>query len=131
MEQKDALKQMLQDIINDKTESAQDTLHDYFVNKTREVSGLGQKSEEVDESINEAKVNIEDVLAKIKTITGGAASDIKAFWTGGDSPNMTKYTEKMENAGYNTAGAWEENKAWFKKSGISKSEYNALVKASL
>jgi hypothetical protein len=36
------LKSMLQDIINDKQDNAQVTMHDYFVSKTREVSGMGQ-----------------------------------------------------------------------------------------
>ena len=37
----DTLKSMLQSIINDKHEEASVTMHDYFVAKTREVSGLG------------------------------------------------------------------------------------------
>jgi len=36
------LKSMLQDIINDRQENATVTMHDYFVSKTREVSGLAQ-----------------------------------------------------------------------------------------
>jgi hypothetical protein len=41
----DALKSMLQDIINDRTEQASVTMHDYFVAKTREVTGLAGQSE--------------------------------------------------------------------------------------
>ena len=37
----EALKSMLQDIINDKHDQATVTMHDYFVAKTREVAGLG------------------------------------------------------------------------------------------
>jgi hypothetical protein len=37
------LKSMLQDIINDRQEQATVTMHDYFVSKTKEVSGLGQQ----------------------------------------------------------------------------------------
>lgn len=36
----DLLKSMLQDIINDKMEQASVTMHEYFVAKTREVSGF-------------------------------------------------------------------------------------------
>lgn len=36
------LKSMLQDIINDRQDNASVTMHDYFVSKTREVSGLAQ-----------------------------------------------------------------------------------------
>ena len=38
---KEALKSMLQDIIHDRTEQAEVTLHNYIVAKTRDVSGLG------------------------------------------------------------------------------------------
>lgn len=37
----DTLKSMLQSIINDKHEEASVTMHDYFVAKTKEVTGLG------------------------------------------------------------------------------------------
>lgn len=50
---KDTLKNMLQDIINDRTEQATATMHDYFVSKTREVSGLGDaavQEDDLDES---------------------------------------------------------------------------------
>lgn len=36
------LKSMLQDIINGREEQATVTMHDYFVSKTRDVSGLAQ-----------------------------------------------------------------------------------------
>lgn len=42
MDHKEALKSMLQDVINDKMEQASVTMHDYFVAKTREVTGLAQ-----------------------------------------------------------------------------------------
>lgn len=44
MENTEALKSMLQDIINDRHEQATVTMHDYFVVKTREVAGLGQQA---------------------------------------------------------------------------------------
>ena len=43
----DALKGMLQDIINNREEQATVTMHDYFVAKTREVAGLAQAEEVV------------------------------------------------------------------------------------
>ena len=43
----DALKGMLQDIINNREEQATVTMHDYFVAKTREVAGLAQAEEAV------------------------------------------------------------------------------------
>ena len=41
----EALKSMLQDIINDRHEQATVTMHNYFVSKTREVSGLSTEPE--------------------------------------------------------------------------------------
>lgn len=41
MDRQEQLKSMLQSIINGKEEEAAVTMHDYFVDKTREVSGLG------------------------------------------------------------------------------------------
>jgi hypothetical protein len=40
MDHAEALKTMLQDIINDRHEQAEAVMHDYFVAKTREVAGL-------------------------------------------------------------------------------------------
>lgn len=48
----ETLKSMLHDIINDRHEQATVTMHDYFVAKTREVSGLAQSDTEP-ESIND------------------------------------------------------------------------------
>ncbi len=45
-EHKEVLKSMLQDIINDRQEQAAVTMHDYFVAKTREVSGLAPVAQE-------------------------------------------------------------------------------------
>jgi hypothetical protein len=42
----DLLKQVIQDLINDRTEQAQVSIHDYIVAKTQEVAGLGQVQEE-------------------------------------------------------------------------------------
>jgi hypothetical protein len=45
MDRKEMLKSVLNDIIHDRTEQATVTMHDYFVAKTREVSGLGGSTE--------------------------------------------------------------------------------------
>lgn len=45
MEHQEALKSMLQDVINDRMEQASVTMHDYFVSKTREVTGLAKSQE--------------------------------------------------------------------------------------
>lgn len=37
---KEVLKSMLQDLINDRTEQATVTIHDYIVNKTQQLTGL-------------------------------------------------------------------------------------------
>lgn len=50
MENKEALKTMLKHIINDNTDEATSVMHDYFVNKTREVSGLSQENDNTPEN---------------------------------------------------------------------------------
>lgn len=51
MDHQDALKSMLQDVINDRMEQASVTMHDYFVSKTREVTGLAKQPQDTaDES---------------------------------------------------------------------------------
>ncbi len=54
MDKKELLKNMLQDVINDRMEQAAVTMHDYFVAKTREVAGLAPTEVET-----EAPENIE------------------------------------------------------------------------
>lgn len=44
----DRLKSMLQDVINDKMEQASVTMHDYFVAKIRELTGLATAEESID-----------------------------------------------------------------------------------
>lgn len=46
MDNTEALKSMLQDIINDRSEQARVTMHDYFVAKTREIAGLATQDPE-------------------------------------------------------------------------------------
>lgn len=56
----DTLKAMLQDIINGKEEQAAVTMHDYFVAKTREVTGLASSQTEEDLEDFSANVDTED-----------------------------------------------------------------------
>lgn len=42
---KETLKAMVQDIIHDRMESAEQIVHDFIVAKTQKVSGLGQLSQ--------------------------------------------------------------------------------------
>jgi hypothetical protein len=51
MDHSEALKTMLQDIINDRNEQATAVMHDYFVSKTREVAGLS--SPDVEPNFND------------------------------------------------------------------------------
>lgn len=48
MDPKDQLKAMLQDLINDREDTADSHLHDYVVAKTQELMGLGQQPVEVE-----------------------------------------------------------------------------------
>ena len=47
MDRKEALRGMLQDVINDRMEQAAVTMHDYFIAKTREVAGLGVQADKL------------------------------------------------------------------------------------
>lgn len=63
MDQKEALKSMLQDVINDKMEQASVTMHDYFVAKTREVTGLAKTHEpDLDDLTEGHNGDVTDVL---------------------------------------------------------------------
>jgi hypothetical protein len=50
MDHQEMLKSMLQDVINDRMEQASVTMHDYFVAKTREVTGLAKTADTTQES---------------------------------------------------------------------------------
>ena len=52
MDHAEALKSMLQDIINDRNEQAETIMHYYFVSKTREVAGLAPAVTEIDDDID-------------------------------------------------------------------------------
>lgn len=136
MDNIERLKQVVHDIINDRTEEASATIHDVFVSKTREISGIETTSEDNGDSdseydrINES-LSVDEILKKLQTATGGSAASVKAFWTGGSSAGLEAYTSKLEKLGMDTSGAWEENKKFFKGLGLSKAEYNKLSKASI
>jgi hypothetical protein len=91
----------------------------------------GGQPEQANEDLNEAKVDVEAVLSKIQQSTNGSARAVRALFLGGSAAGMDTYLAKLEKDGYDSGGDWEENKAWFKKHRVTKSEYNALVKASL
>ena len=50
---KETLKSMLQDIINDRQEQASVTMHDYFVAKTREVTGLADDQGRIEPTLDD------------------------------------------------------------------------------
>lgn len=52
-EHTEILKSMLQDIINDRQEQASVTMHDYFVAKTREVTGLAAQAAPTTETVED------------------------------------------------------------------------------
>jgi len=59
-EHSEVLKSMLQDIINDRQEQASVTMHDYFVLKTCEISGLSAETPEAREfEVIEHEINKE------------------------------------------------------------------------
>jgi hypothetical protein len=55
MDHQEALKSMLQDVINDRMEQASVTMHDYFVSKTREVTGLAKQAPKPEDTESNAE----------------------------------------------------------------------------
>lgn len=148
MDIRDSLKSMLNNIINDKPEQASLDLHGYLTTKMRQVSGLGgapvaapvpadESVEEEVEEITEAAIDVDDVLAKIKTALGekgvsASAAAVRAVFVGGDAAGARALVDKMEaKLDFDSSSAWPENKKFYTSLGVSKAEYNALVKASL
>jgi hypothetical protein len=77
MDHTEALKSMLQDVINDKMEQASVTMHDYFVSKTREVTGLAasKAARRVESPAFESTGDSEDVLNAV----GMSLTEFKAL----------------------------------------------------
>lgn len=50
---REQLKSMLQDLINDRPEQAEVTIHNYIVSKTQQIAGLGNQEAEVPEDNQE------------------------------------------------------------------------------
>lgn len=79
MSNAETLKSMLQSIINGREEEAAVSLHEYFVSKTREVTGLSEaelSEEEVDEILESAtEEELDEVLSSgwAKDVAGGHA----------------------------------------------------------
>jgi hypothetical protein len=87
------------------------------------------------EALEEAAMkDVKPILAKLAKSAGVSERMLNVIMLGGDTGTGRASVEgalhKMEKDGYDSAGAWEENKAWFKKHGITKTEFNAIVKAS-
>lgn len=95
--------------------------------------GSGHERMFIVPSVNESvsTVKIDDVIRKLASALGSSISATHAYFIGGSAEGMTALTSKLEKDGYDTAGAWEENKGWFKKHGITKAQYDTLVAASL
>jgi hypothetical protein len=69
------------------------------------------------------------VLQKLPTF-GSSENFRRDFWLGGGC-NMYAFTELMAADGYNTAGAWAENVAWFERYNVTREDFQFLVDASL
>lgn len=54
---REQLKSMLQDLINDRPEQAEVTIHNYIVAKTQQMAGLAQSS---DTEIDDASTDVDD-----------------------------------------------------------------------
>jgi hypothetical protein len=63
---KEKLKSMLQSFINDKQEDAAVQLHDYFIDKSRDVTGIAQPQDDLDLETLEGLEDPEGGLADTK-----------------------------------------------------------------
>lgn len=85
------------------------------------------KYNKLSESDNKA---VSAVVTKLAKATGGTFNEAWTMFVGGGD-NTATYLNKLVKMGYDDGGGWSENKAWFTKHGVSKAEYDLLVKASL
>jgi hypothetical protein len=81
MDHKELLKAMLQDVINDRMEQAGVTMHDYFVAKTREVTGLGSKAQVEEDAVVEGRkpddsVTEQSIRAEIEAASGKSLEEM-------------------------------------------------------
>ena len=126
IEHTEALKSMLQDIINGKHDQASVTMHEYFVAKTREVAGLStstgnseldeEDSEMLDEGQNPLKGQKTAVRRVVKPYGDVFTSDISAYEHEGsffvaashmemkDGADLKKLKKDFEEAVRTTAG---------------------------
>ena len=81
-------------------------------------------------SLNEAeKRNGDALIHDLAAHAGISKAAAKAIFIGGGEVSKSAL-DKLEKDGFDTAGGWAENQKWFKKHGISKADYNVLVKLS-
>lgn len=74
------------------------------------------------------------ILAKLQELgVRCKMADVHVLFMGGDAPGLTDgFVKSLEDKlGYDSAGAWIENQAFFKKIGVSKTDYTKLADASL
>lgn len=77
----DLLKSVIQDLINDRSEQAQVTIHDYIVSKTQEIAGLTVTEEKWSGDVKTKVHPPEDLFAT------GSAADIAA-WAKRSHPDL-------------------------------------------
>ena len=92
----DLLKSVIQDLINDRTEQAQVSIHDYIVGKTQQIAGLAEAKEaknpvvalwgKIEAKYGNAKSI--DFLEKTKEVEW--VSDGEYWGDPGDAPNIAK-----------------------------------------
>lgn len=85
---------------------------------------------QLNESGQDAKVR--EIINKIIKVTPASYGAAYAFFVGGDAPGLKAFAEKIVADGFNDGYTqYKENKAWFEKHGVSKTDFNVLVKASM
>jgi hypothetical protein len=146
MDKREALKSMLNNVINDNTDHAALDLHNYLTVKMREVSGLAQVAPVATPQTNENTESDDDILGEsleddVKVIIDEIVSElagkgirtsaraVRSLMVGGGNAGDSLVAKLEDKFDFDSAGGWEENKKFFNDIGVTKAKYNKLVKA--
>lgn len=101
--------------------------------------GWGYEDEAMYESVGAARgqglceeTSVDPIVKKIADTYGISFRVAHAIFVGGSAQGMQNASDKLDKLGYDTAGTtYMDNAEFFKKAGVTKAEFNRLVKASM
>jgi len=72
--------------------------------------------------------SVQQIIGSLATQLRLPYSDVHTFFLGGGDTSRDLMA-LLDSQGYDTAGDWLENQAWYKTHGVTKAEFNRLVRA--